>query len=95
VRLAAEIAESHHERWDGTGYSQGLTGEAIPLSGRIVAVADVFDALVSERPYKKAWPMERARAFITEQAGLHFDPLCVEAFLAGWGEVEQTWAKAA
>jgi putative two-component system response regulator len=95
VRLAAEIAESHHERWDGTGYPKGLKGEAIPLTGRIVAVADVFDALVSERPYKQAWPLERARAFIAEQAGLHFDPRCVEAFLAGWDEVESTRAKAA
>lgn len=95
VRLAAEIAASHHERWDGTGYPKGLKGEAIPLAGRIVAVADVFDALVSERPYKKAWPLDRARAFIAEQSGRHFDPTCVEAFLAGWGDVEQTWAKAA
>lgn len=95
VRLAAEIAETHHERWDGTGYPLGLRGEAIPLSGRIVAVADVFDALISERPYKQAWPLERARAFIAEQSGLHFDPICVEAFLAGWDEVEQTWAEAA
>lgn len=95
VRLAAEIAASHHERWDGTGYPRGLKGEEIPLHGRIVAVADVFDALVSARPYKQAWPLERARDFITEQAGLHFDPLCVEAFIAGWDEVEQTWAKAA
>ncbi|MGU3667242.1 HD-GYP domain-containing protein [Methylobacterium sp. A49B] len=95
VRIAAEIAESHHERWDGTGYPRGLKGAAIPLPGRIVAVADVFDALVSERPYKQAWPLERARAFVAEQAGLHFDPRCVEAFLAGWSEVEKTWAEAA
>lgn len=95
VRLAAEIAESHHERWDGSGYPRGLRGEAIPLSGRIVAVADVFDALVTQRPYKQAWPLDRARAFIAEQAGLHFDPRCVEAFLAGWGDIEQTWSNAA
>ena len=95
VRLAAEIAESHHERWDGRGYPRGLTGEEIPLAGRIVAVADVFDALVSERPYKQAWPLERARTFVAEQAGLHFDPRCVEAFLAGWSEIESTRAKAA
>lgn len=93
--LAAEIAESHHERWDGSGYPRGLKGEAIPLSGRIVAVADVFDALVSERPYKQAWSLESARAHITEQAGQHFDPRCVEAFLAGWTDVEQAWQKAA
>lgn len=95
VRLAAEIAESHHERWDGTGYPKGLKGEAIPLAGRIVAVADVFDALVSERPYKQAWPLEHARAFVAQQAGLHFDPRCVEAFLAGWREIASTRAKAA
>ncbi|AWN34996.1 HD-GYP domain-containing protein [Methylobacterium radiodurans] len=88
VRLAAEIAASHHERWDGQGYPAGLRGEAIPLPGRIVAVADVFDALVSDRPYKEAWPLERAKAFLHEQAGQHFDPACVAAFLEGWDEVE-------
>jgi putative two-component system response regulator len=89
VRLAAEIAQSHHERWDGTGYPQGLAGEAIPLCGRIVAVADVFDALVSKRPYKEPWPLARAKAYLTEQAGTHFDPRCVAAFLSGWDEVER------
>ncbi len=91
MRLAAEIAGSHHERWDGTGYPARLRGEAIPLSGRIVAVADVFDALVSDRPYKKAWPVEHAKTFLNANAGLHFDPRCVEAFLASWHEVERTW----
>ena len=95
VRLAAEIAESHHERWDGTGYPKRLRGEAIPISGRIVAVADVFDALVTERPYKAAWPLERARAFLADQAGRHFDPRCVEAFLAGWEMVTRTCIRAA
>ena len=95
VRLAAEIAASHHERWDGTGYPAGLKGEDIPLSGRIVAVADVFDALVSERPYKKAWPVDHARAFLSANAGLHFDPRCVEAFLGSWQEVEANWVGAA
>ncbi|SEH53982.1 putative two-component system response regulator [Methylobacterium sp. 275MFSha3.1] len=95
VRLAAEIAESHHERWDGTGYPKGLRGEGIPLSGRIVAVADVFDALVTERPYKAAWTLERARAFVADQAGRHFDPRCVEAFLAGWDAVARTCLRAA
>ena len=74
LRLAHEIALNHHEKWDGSGYPNGLAGEAIPLSGRIVAVADVFDALTSARPYKSAWPVEDAVAFITEQAGGHFDP---------------------
>ena len=95
VRLAAEIAESHHERWDGTGYPKRLRGEAIPISGRIVAVADVFDALVTERPYKASWPLERARAFLADQAGRHFDPRCVEAFLAGWEMVTRTCIRAA
>lgn len=95
VRVAAEIAESHHERWDGTGYPRKLCGTAIPLSGRIVAVADVFDALVSKRPYKAAWPLVRARAFVEAEAGRHFDPDCVEAFLAGWDEVERTCSRTA
>ena len=89
VQLAAEIAASHHERWDGTGYPSGLKGEAIPLGGRIVAVADVFDALVSERPYKQAWAPESAAAFLRENAGTHFDPACVAAFLAGWDDVQR------
>lgn len=92
VRLAAEIAGSHHERWDGTGYPAGLAGDAIPLSGRIVAVADVFDALVSERPYKRAWSQAEARAFLVEQSGRHFDPACVAAFLARWDAVERSHA---
>jgi putative two-component system response regulator len=95
VRLAAEIAESHHERWDGTGYPKSRKGEAIPLSGRIVAVADVFDALVTERPYKAAWPLDRAKAFVADQAGRHFDPRCVGAFLEGWDEVATTWLRSA
>ncbi|ACB82021.1 response regulator receiver modulated metal dependent phosphohydrolase [Methylorubrum populi BJ001] len=88
MRLAAEIAGSHHERWDGTGYPQGLTGEAIPLSGRMVAVADVFDALTTERPYKQAWSPERARAYLQENAGSHFDPEVVAAFLGRWEQVQ-------
>ena len=83
VRLAAEIALSHHERWDGAGYPKGLIGSAIPIAGRIVAVADVFDALTSVRPYKKAWSREDALRYIAEGAGAQFDPSCVAAFLAG------------
>ncbi|HEX8165822.1 MAG TPA: HD domain-containing phosphohydrolase [Beijerinckiaceae bacterium] len=89
VRLAAEIAASHHERFDGAGYPRRLKGEAIPLSGRIVAVADVFDALTSERPYKQAWPLPEARAHLVANAGTHFDPACVEAFLSRWSDVER------
>lgn len=82
IQLAAEIAATHHERWDGTGYPWGLKGEAIPLSGRIVAVADVYDALTSARPYKRAWTSEEALDFLRGQSGRHFDPHCVEVFVA-------------
>jgi len=80
--VAAEIAYSHHEKFDGSGYPRGLVGENIPLYGRIVAVADVFDALTTERPYKKAWAVEDAMDFLFSNAGTHFDPLCVAAFIA-------------
>ncbi len=80
--IAAIIARSHHEKFDGSGYPLGLKGEEIPLHGRIVAVADVFDALTTERPYKKAWEVERAVDFLQTGAGSHFDPLCVAAFLS-------------
>ncbi|QRM19291.1 response regulator [Dechloromonas sp. TW-R-39-2] len=82
LRAGAEVAISHHEKFDGTGYPHGLQGNKIPIFGRIVAVADVFDALTSERPYKKAWPIEDACKFLEDGRGLHFDPMCVEAFLA-------------
>jgi putative two-component system response regulator len=82
LRVAAEIAESHHERWDGHGYPNALAGDAIPLGGRIVAVADVFDALTHERPYKPAWPAAKAVAEIVEQSGSQFDPSVVRAFRA-------------
>jgi response regulator RpfG family c-di-GMP phosphodiesterase len=87
LQLAAEIAASHHERYDGTGYPHGLKGEAIPLCGRIVAVADVFDALTSVRPYKKAWTLEDARDYLRGNCGSHFDPQCVEALLKRWDDV--------
>ncbi len=77
---SAEIALSHHERWDGSGYPLGLRAEAIPVAGRLVAVADVFDALTHERPYKDAWPLERAVAEIESQAGTQFCPTVVDAF---------------
>jgi putative two-component system response regulator len=81
LRAAAEIARTHHERWDGNGYLAGLAGEDIPLAGRITAVADVFDALTHERPYKSAWETDRALGEIRDQAGRQFDPRVVEAFL--------------
>ncbi|GGC65500.1 HD domain-containing phosphohydrolase [Undibacterium terreum] len=86
LQLGEEIARTHHEKFDGTGYPLGLSGENIPLSGRIVAVADVFDALSSERPYKKAWSPERAKSFLMESAGTHFCPVCVNAFIGAWDE---------
>jgi len=82
LQLAEAVALTHHERWDGAGYPQGLAGTAIPLSGRIVAVADVFDALTHARPYKAAWPVADAVAEIAWQAGRQFDPAVVAAFLA-------------
>ncbi len=81
LRTARTIALYHHERFDGTGYPHGLKGIGIPLEGRILAVADVYDALTNERPYKKAWPVEEARAEIERQAGKQFDPQIVQAFL--------------
>ena len=85
--MARDIALTHHEKWDGSGYPRGLAGEAIPLVGRIVAIADVFDALTSERPYKKPWPIKDALAFMHEQSGKHFDPVLVEHFLAAIDEI--------
>ena len=79
--LAEEIALTHHERWDGSGYPAGLAGEAIPIAGRIVAVADVFDALTHARPYKPAWSVPDALAEMTGQSGRQFDPAVLEAFL--------------
>ena len=87
LQLAADIAVSHHERWDGAGYPRGLAGAEIPLAGRITALSDVFDALMSVRPYKPAWPLEKARALIAENTGKHFDPACVEAFFSRWTEI--------
>jgi putative two-component system response regulator len=81
LQLSETIAASHHEKWDGSGYPAGLIGEQIPLAGRAVAIADVFDALTSERPYKPAWTVERAVAEIQAQSGRHFDPRLVEAFV--------------
>jgi HD-GYP domain-containing protein (c-di-GMP phosphodiesterase class II) len=82
LALAETIAKSHHERWDGTGYPLGLVAEAIPLAGRIVAVVDVYDALISPRPYKDPWPQTQVLEYLRQQAGSHFDPQVVEAFLA-------------
>jgi HD-GYP domain-containing protein (c-di-GMP phosphodiesterase class II) len=80
LREALEIPYSHHEKWDGAGYPQGLKGEQIPLAARIFAVADVWDALTSNRPYRPAWSREEAQNHIREQSGKHFDPKVVEQF---------------
>lgn len=87
--LAAEIALHHHERWDGSGYPQGLKGEGIPLSARIVTLCDVYDALRSSRPYKKAWPAAQAQAYIREQAGRYFDPHLVTVMESLFAQLEQ------
>jgi putative two-component system response regulator len=80
LSMASQIALTHHERWDGHGYPIGLAGEDIPISGRIVAVADVFDALSNKRPYKPAFPMEKCFAILDEGRGTQFDPKVIEAF---------------
>jgi putative nucleotidyltransferase with HDIG domain len=88
LQMAAAIAATHHEWWDGTGYPRGLAGEQIPLVGRIVAVADVFDALTHDRPYKAAWPISQGIARIKRAAGNQFDPRVVAAFLATRPDLE-------
>ena len=87
LKIAAEIAYTHHEKFDGSGYPRGLSGEEIPLFGRIVAVADVFDALTSERPYKRAWSIEDATKLLRSGSGKHFDPVCVDAFFSDFDEI--------
>jgi putative two-component system response regulator len=85
--MARIIALTHHEKWDGSGYPQGLAGEAIPLPGRIVALADVFDALTSVRPYKQAWRIEEAVKLIDENRGRHFDPQLVDVFMQSLDDI--------
>ena len=87
LQAGADIARGHHEKFDGSGYPDGITGAEIPIFSRIVAVADVFDALTSERPYKKAWTLEAAVDFLVQGSGSHFDPQCVQAFLNAWDDV--------
>jgi HD-GYP domain-containing protein (c-di-GMP phosphodiesterase class II) len=81
LRETVEIPYCHHEKWDGTGYPRGLAGEAIPLTSRIFAIADVWDALTSDRPYRKAWPADSVIEYIRTNSGLHFDPKVVDVFL--------------
>jgi putative two-component system response regulator len=96
LRMAHSIALTHHEKWDGSGYPNGLKGEEIPLEGRIVAIADVFDALTSVRPYKPAWPVADTVDLLRRESGRHFDPELVELFLGQLPailEVKERWAE--
>jgi HD-GYP domain-containing protein (c-di-GMP phosphodiesterase class II) len=80
LRLALDIPYCHHEKWAGGGYTQGLKGEEIPLAARIIAIIDVWDALLSDRPYRKAWSEKKVLAYLREQSGTHFDPMVVDIF---------------
>src|SRR5215470_231796 len=93
LSMGSIIALGHHEKYDGTGYPNGLHGDDIPIVARVVAVADVFDALVSERPYKRAWPLPEGIDFLRSQRGKHFDPKCVDAFLADASKIEAIYAE--
>jgi two-component system response regulator RpfG len=88
LSMGAIIALGHHEKYDGSGYPNGLHGDDIPLVARVVAVADVFDALVSERPYKHAWALDEGIDFLRSQRGKHFDPPCVDAFVADRARIQ-------
>ncbi|HZV55476.1 MAG TPA: HD domain-containing phosphohydrolase [Rhodocyclaceae bacterium] len=91
MQMSADIARHHHERYDGKGYPDGLAGEEIPLSARIVAIADVFDALISNRPYKAAWRFAEVQDWMRSESGKHFDPLLVEVFLSDLPALEDIW----
>ena len=88
IQLGAVIALNHHEKFDGTGYPSRLKGGVIPLSARIVAIADVYDALTTARPYKKPWPQDEVMQYMQEQSGRHFDPECLDAFMASMKQIE-------
>ncbi|MEO6264418.1 MAG: two-component system response regulator [Luteimonas sp.] len=93
IQMGAVIALRHHERYDGSGYPDGLVGDAIPIEARIVAVADVLDALLSPRPYKPRWPLDDALAYLREQSGVLFDPRCVDVLLRNRTRVEDICAR--
>lgn len=88
LQLARQVTLTHHERWDGSGYPRGTVGEAIPLAGRIVAIADTFDALTTNRPHKKAWSMDKAMAFLEASSGELFDPQLIKHFIQSLPEIE-------
>ncbi len=87
--MAANIAKTHHENWDGTGYPNGLREHRIPIEGRITAVADVYDALSSDRPYKKAFPLEKCLQIMESETGRRFDPKVLQAFLRRIEDIER------
>jgi putative two-component system response regulator len=91
--LAGSIALTHHEKWDGSGYPRGLRGDDIPIHGRIVALADVFDALTSRRPYKEPWPLEKTFTHLRDHASRHFDPKLVELFLNQLPDITKIMAR--
>ncbi|MGQ8365156.1 response regulator [Glaciecola sp. 1036] len=93
IALAKTVSLTHHEKWDGSGYPNGLKGQDIPIAGRIVAVADVFDALTSKRPYKEAWSVEQALAYMQSQKGIHFDPELVDLLAENLDQVLKVKAK--
>jgi putative two-component system response regulator len=93
LRLARSVALTHHEKWDGSGYPLGLAGAAIPLEGRVVSIADVYDALTSERPYKRAWSSDDALAYIRSETGKSFDPALIPAFLQQIEQVQEIGAR--
>ena len=93
LQTAATVALTHHERWDGLGYPHGLKGEAIPLVGRVTAIADVFDALCHQRVYKEAWTIEEAWTYLKDHAGDLFDPKLVEVFFSIRPEIEDVLKK--
>ena len=93
IQIGAVIALRHHERYDGSGYPDGLVGEQIPIEARIVAVADVLDALLSPRPYKQSWTLDAALEYLREQSGRLFDPKCVDVLLRNRDKLEDICAR--
>jgi len=93
IQVARKIAESHHEKWDGSGYPKGMAGASIPIEARVVAIADVFDALCSKRSYKAAWPIANAFREIVNSSGTHFDPACVAAFCRRWADIKSLFER--